>query len=86
MVLFTGVQLVYVWFSVVVLAWVMPSGYPPPGEVPNSLQSTQEERYQASSEQSSWFKNQIMYVPKQNDWPVVVDPNLQPWRSNSNWN
>ena len=86
MVLFTGVQLVYVWFSVAVLAWVMPSGYSVPGGVINSSQSSKEELYQAESEQSSWFKQQIMFVPKQDDWPVVVDPNLQPWSSNSNWN
>ena len=86
MVLFTGIQLVYVWFSVAVLAWGMPSGYPAPESVSNSIQSAQEELYQASSEQSSWFKQQIMFVPKQNDWPVVVDPNLQPWMINNNWN
>ena len=86
MVLITGIQLVYVWFSVSVLAWVIPSDYHPPEGIKNISQSTQEELYQVSSEQSSWFKQQIMFVPKKDDWPVVVDPNLQPWRSNSNWN
>ena len=86
MVLFTGVQLVYVWFSVAVLAWAIPSVHTPPGGGMNGSQSMQQESFQASTQQDSWFKRQIFYVPKQDDWPVVVDPSLQPWTGNKNWN
>jgi hypothetical protein len=86
MTLITGVQLVYIWFSVAILAWVMPSKYVPTGGVINGIQSTQEDLYQASVEKGSWINQQIMYVPKQDDWPIVIDPNLQPWSSKNNWN
>ncbi|MDP7407500.1 MAG: hypothetical protein VW809_13165 [Deltaproteobacteria bacterium] len=44
-----------------------------------------EESFVNSPDQDSWFKRQIIYVPRRNDWPVVVDPSLQPWPGANEW-
>ncbi|MCH2292827.1 MAG: hypothetical protein MK439_09840, partial [SAR324 cluster bacterium] len=45
-----------------------------------------EKSFVNSPDQDSWFKRQIIYVPRRNDWPVVVDPSLQPWPGTNEWN
>ncbi|MCH2290354.1 MAG: hypothetical protein MK447_10550 [SAR324 cluster bacterium] len=85
MVLFTGVQIVYVWFSIGILAWALPNTYNPQGEVSGKQRNVQES-VQYAPQQDSWFHRQINYVPRRNDWPVVVDPSLQPWPGANEWN
>ena len=84
MVLFTGVQIVYVWFSVAILAWALPSTSGPQQGV-IERQRMADESFVNSPDQDSWFKRQIIYVPRRNDWPVVVDPSLQPWPGANEW-
>ena len=85
MVLFTGVQIVYVWFSVAILAWALPSTSGPQQGV-SERQRMAEESFVNTPDQDSWFKRQIIYVPRRNDWPVIVDPSLQPWPGLKKWN
>ena len=84
MVLFTGVQIVYVWFSVAILAWALPCTSGPQQGV-SERQRMFEESFVNTPDQDSWFKRQIIYVPRRNDWPVVVDPSLQPWPGANEW-
>ena len=77
MVLFTGVQIVYVWFSVAILAWALPSTSGPQQGV-SERQRMAEKSFVNTPDQDSWFKHQIIYVPRRNDWPVVVDPSYSP--------
>ena len=78
-------QIVYVFFSVALLAWALPSTSGPQQGV-SEKQGMAEESFVNTPDQDSWFKRQIIYVPRRNDWPVVVDPSLQPWPGANEWN
>ena len=85
MVLISGLEVIYVWFSAALLAWSLPNVSIPSEGIKRESNKYQES-IQTEPQQGSWFKQQVYYVPKKDDWPVVVDPSLQPWRGNNNWN
>ena len=75
----------YLWFSLTLLSWSLPNYYAP--EIRNTSESRHDAEAPADSPQSlgDWFEQKVTYVPRYNDWPNVIDPSLQPWPGNVNW-